>query len=414
MNRYYPHNISFALDPDQNPVVSINQVTIRASSTPSSNISYSWAGDNPYTLFEPSEADLFTIDSSTPFLWLPEAVCARLEEVFDIVYNEVLQVYLLNTTQRETLANANISFTFDLADYPGSSNTVSLDLSYNAFDLALSYGFPGLDGVFPQMDSSSPGVPYLPVRKTANSTQYTIGRMFLQETYLIVDYQRNNFSISQAKFALDAIDNQALMDIEPPETNSPATNNQSSRQLSAGEWIGIAIGSLITLLVTTFLVCFFAFRRRASYRTGGDQPPDGTMDRYFTKWFSKSSSHGFIAEMDNGKLEKPVEIGAGEFPELPTDLHKATELPVTEKYRGKCVIIPLGHDPQTLVELPSGVASFRTSEASIKDISPVSPESSNYSLRESAYNGSQRHEPSESTSPIFSPVEAMDETARNY
>ncbi|MCJ1390706.1 hypothetical protein MMC18_003567 [Xylographa bjoerkii] len=404
LNRFYPHNTTFALDPDQNPVVSINQVTIAASPGPTSSISGSWSGAKPYTLFEPSEADLFTIDSTTPFLWLPEAVCTRFEEAFDIVYNEHLQLYLLNTTQQQTLANANISFTFDLADYPGSSNSVSLQLSYNAFDLALSYGYPGLDGVFPQMNASSLSVPYLPVRKAANSTQYTIGRMFLQETYLIVDYQRNNFSVSQAKFALDAIDNQALMDIDPPDTNAPATTSQSAQELSDGAWIGITIGVLIALAVLTFLICFFVFRRRALQRGRLEQPPCTVIDRYFARRFANNKKHGLVAEMDNSKSEKPVEIGAGEFPELPTDLQKAIELPASQKYRGNCVVIPLGHDPQMPIELPSDVASFRTSKASLEEISPVSPELSDYSVRESAHNRSWLQQSIESTSPILSPV----------
>ncbi|MCJ1378580.1 hypothetical protein MMC17_001679 [Xylographa soralifera] len=412
LNRYYPHNTTFALDPDLNPVVSINQVTIAASPAPTSSISGSWSGDKPYTLFEPSEADLFTIDSTTPFLWLPEAVCTRLEDAFGIVYNDLLQLYLLNTTQQQTLANANISFTFDLSDYPGSHNGVSLQLSYKAFDLALSYGFPGLESVFPQMGASSPSVPYLPVRKAANSTQYTIGRMFLQEIYLIVDYQRNNFSISQAKFNLDAIDDQALMDIDPPDTDSPEITDQSSQGLNSGAWIGIAIGALVGIVTLTLLVCFFVFRRRALNRIRQGQPPDTVIDQYFTKWFVDNKRRGLIAEMDNSKSEYPVEMGAGELPELPTDIHKAIELPASEKYRGNCVVIPLGHNPQIPLELPSDVASFRTSNVSEEEISPVSPELSDYSVRESSYNGNWWQDGTESMSPIFSPVDLEDETMK--
>ena len=412
LNRYYPHNTTFALDPDLNPVVSIDQVTITASPPPASSISDLWSGDKPYTLFGDSEPDLFTIDSTTPFLWLPETACTRLEDAFGIVYNEPLQLYLLNTTQQQTLANANITFTFDLSDYPGSPNSVSLQLSYNAFDLTLSYGFPGLETVFPQMDANSPSVPYLPVRKAANSTQYTIGRMFLQETYLIVDYQRNNFSISQAKFALDAIDNQALMDIDPPSSDVVTTTDQSSQGLSAGAWIATAIGVLVGLVALTLLICFFVFRRRALNRIRQGQPPDTVIDQYFTKWFADNRRQVFVAEMDNSKSEKPIEMGAGEVPELPTDFHQAIELPASEKYRGNCVVIPLGHDPQMLVELPSNVASLRTSSVSLEDVSPVSPVLSDYPARGSVHNGSWWRESTESTSPIFSPVELEKATTK--
>jgi hypothetical protein len=41
---------------------------------------------------------------------------------------------------------------------------------------------------------------YLPIRRAANESQFTLGRAFLQEVYLIADYERGNFSLIQARY----------------------------------------------------------------------------------------------------------------------------------------------------------------------------------------------------------------------
>src|ERR1019366_4883174 len=38
---------------------------------------------------------------------------------------------------------------------------------------------------------------YFPLKRAANDSQTTLGRAFLQEAYLIVDYERSNFSLYQ-------------------------------------------------------------------------------------------------------------------------------------------------------------------------------------------------------------------------
>jgi hypothetical protein len=334
-NRLYAHNATFSLDPSQNPVVSLNQLNVSSTSLPAQINSPKWK-DGSLVLLEPADAHLYTIDSSTPFLWLPESICANFEEAFGLEYNDALQLYLLNATQQQLLESANLTFNFQLSDLPGSSNTVEIDISYGAFDLSLSYGYSGLNTVFPNMTSSSTPVPYFPLRKAANSSQYTIGRAFLQETYLIVDYERNNFSISRARFSENAIQNQAIVNIDSPSLNSTALPNHTTGGLTLGVWIGIGIGALVIVVLATLLLFYCIVIKPRKHREAVSR----------------------LGSNEGGGLGNAAEVGTEDLKEMPTDMPKPAELPAVVNpcqelpaTGFKFVTLPAGHDPGKPVEL---------------------------------------------------------------
>lgn len=131
-NRFDTHDISFELDVAQSPVIALNNINVIAQPLDTSNISTGW-DNNKAVLLEPAQADLFIIDSSTPFLWLPEAVCFQFENALGLAYDEELQLYTFgNESSHDTLVDWNLTFQFLVADMPGSSKSVSLSL-YVAF-----------------------------------------------------------------------------------------------------------------------------------------------------------------------------------------------------------------------------------------------------------------------------------------
>ena len=103
---------------------------------------------------------------------------------------------------------------------------------------------------------------YFPIRRAANESQFTLGRTLLQEAYLIVDYERHNFTVAQAAFPnpLPAAD---IHTIYPPGY-SPSS---SSSGLSTGAKAGIAVGSILFALALATLALFLYRRRRSR------QPP---------------------------------------------------------------------------------------------------------------------------------------------
>jgi hypothetical protein len=265
-----PNSASFTLAPNTQPVVAINSITASSNALSGSSVKVNWT-TNPLSLQNISQAELHTIDSSTPFMWLPGFVCDQFAQAFNLVYDDSLQLYLYadNGTTLDNIRSQNITFTFTIANDPGSSNAVDISLPFAAFDLELSYPYPGLAANFTSGSTS-----YFPLRRAANDTQYTIGRSFLQEAYLTVDYERNNFSVSQARFATDSLTNINLVPITRP-TNSnftgPADIAGPSTSLSVGAKVGIGLGIAVLILsFTGFVVYVFAFKWKRPSRLASE------------------------------------------------------------------------------------------------------------------------------------------------
>jgi len=115
---------------------------------------------------------LAALDSTQPYIWLPADTCSLFEAAFGITWNDTAQMYLLNSTLHTTLLAQNASVTFKLGAATSGGNTTSITLSYGAFDLTASY---------PLATNSTP---YFPLKRAANSTQYTLGRAFMKPIYL--------------------------------------------------------------------------------------------------------------------------------------------------------------------------------------------------------------------------------------
>ncbi|MCJ1271280.1 hypothetical protein MMC22_011180 [Lobaria immixta] len=360
--RFTSHNVSFNLDPNFDPVVALNEITVTAAPLSTSKKSTGWSA-NSVTLLGPADVALYTIDSSTPYLWLPESVCSQFEKQLGLKYDESVRLYTFdeNSSQHDVLLNWNLTFEFTIADLPGSSNSISLTLPYAAFDLELTYPFPNLN-----LTPTSQGTKYFPLRKAANDTQYVIGRAFLQETYLVVDYERNNFSLYQATFAADASTNTRLVDITRP-TNSSVTSSSavsSGHSVSKGAIIGIAVGGSIACLAGVG-ICYICVHRRRAARIADDKKgnlpasPKKTILGKLGAWFTGSPKSPRPTEIE-GTARYPHEAPTdGEIMELPTTA--PIELPGSEveispyeaaerKFRMN-VITPVGHNPARPVEL---------------------------------------------------------------
>lgn len=380
-NRFEPHNITFNLDSNQNPVVALDEITVTARPLPSSNVSTGWSNNSLTLLGSGEEANLFTIDSSTPYLWLPEAVCLEFEKAFGLIYDDSVQLYTFgsNTTQHEVLIGWNMTLQFVLADLQGASNLVSLSLPYEAFDLQLSYPYPGLNAT-----QSSPPTNYFPLRKAANSTQYTIGRTFLQETYLKVDYERNNFSVFQATFSPDALAFTNLISISRPE-NSTFTGPEVVTPkpiLSEAGIAGVAIGGAIALIsLICLVVLYIRFRRGNTTRGyvrekgGEDQHRKKTSNSRFLRWvfcLSEPETPTEIGGSDRFAFEAPTGRECMELPAKTSKSELEGSEPDTPEYTesdfrstGKA-INAIGHDPDEPVELPycSSVQGYYEPETS--------------------------------------------------
>ncbi|RAL63950.1 hypothetical protein DID88_003138 [Monilinia fructigena] len=243
-NRFIPHNVSFNLVGSAQSIPRLFIESISVISTNGSNTSIELASSK-------DGMKNTLIDSSTPFLWLPEEVCDRFADALGLTYNETLNLYTFdeNPNQHNNLSDPTTSttFTFRLKDEPTVKDSVDIALPYAAFDLQLTY--PYIPNTEYGTDEASKF--YFPLARAANASQYTIGRAFLQEAYIIANYETNTFSIHQAVHVSDTLSNMSIVAFQ-------RATRQSSH-LTKGQRIGISIGVSIfgTGITLAGLYCYY-------------------------------------------------------------------------------------------------------------------------------------------------------------
>jgi hypothetical protein len=82
--------------------------------------------------------------------------------------------------------------------------------------------------------------------------QYTIGRAFLQEAYIIADYERQSFSMAQAKWgnASVGLDIKAILPVISPGGNGKAE-----------KIAGISVGATLAVIIIATVFALFLRRR---------------------------------------------------------------------------------------------------------------------------------------------------------
>jgi hypothetical protein len=218
-------------------VVTISSITAESSTNPSKTDILS----EPISVF---------IDAGTPHIWLPQSACSAFESSFGLTYDETTDLYLINSILHSNLLSKNLSIVFELQS--NSPQKITLSLPYSAFDLELTPTYPTITNK----------TRYLPLRRAANDSQYTLGRTFLQEAYMIVDYERQNFSIHQSKWDILNGAQQNIIAIDPT-TNITVSNTGKSEQVNLrGLIIGASVGGVLGLLLICSLILFFLLRKR--------------------------------------------------------------------------------------------------------------------------------------------------------
>ncbi|KAI1175056.1 acid protease [Nemania sp. FL0916] len=219
--------------------------------------SISYSGSTSTTLLS-DPIDIF-IDSTDPNLWLPSDVCDAFESAFGLVLDDKSGLYLVNETQHNTLLNSDAEVTFRISDVSSGGDTVRITLPYAAFDLTAQY---------PLVDNQSY---YFPLKRAANSTQYTLGRTFLQEAYLTADYERLVFNVSACQWVAGAEEN--IITIPSKESGSGSgSNSGKGSSLNGGAIAGIVVGAVVAALLIIAAIIFFIRRQRKKRAYAAQDP----------------------------------------------------------------------------------------------------------------------------------------------
>jgi hypothetical protein len=280
------------------------------------------------------------IDSTIPHLWLPESVCEAFESAFGIVWNSTTELYMLSSTQHSTLSKLNPSITITLSPtIPASSTdkTVSINLPYSAFNLNLSWPY------------SEQSRYYFPLKRATNDTQYTLGRAFLQEAYLIADYERNNFSVWPCSWDSNTNNARVVAIRSVNDTadshDSPGINHDTdsgkNKGLATGTVAGIAVVAAVSAIAALVAVYFWLRKKRRTKRTSFElgvsstdpMDPMGSAPAYhphkeiLPEELDSAAQHELPGEHKFGVLEVPdgskYEMdGTGTPAEVPGNEHK--------------------------------------------------------------------------------------------
>ncbi|KAH7411339.1 aspartic peptidase domain-containing protein [Cadophora sp. MPI-SDFR-AT-0126] len=321
-NRFIPHDISFNLNAGKQLLTFVNSISV-ASSAASNN----WT--TPVELLSPTDRVSAIIDSSTPYLWLPQAVCERFAQSLGLTYNTTLNLYTFegNSTQHDTLGSSSLSFTFSLSDISSTPASIDITLPYAAFDLQLTY--PAIP--FTNFGDANSTKYYFPLRQAANAAQYTIGRAFLQEAYVITDYERNTFSVHQAIHPTDSVGNTSIVSITPPpDSTFSGLPERSGSKLSAGAIAGIVIGAVLLVAIVALLIFFLCRRKRQSKGKDTDSEKPLSADRpqrtLLSRLLHRNRAPPTGIHEASGSSSYPTEVGADathERFELPAPLGPA-------------------------------------------------------------------------------------------
>ncbi len=231
---------SFTFSTDPSRLLTVSVASIMGTNTLQGTVSMT------------SGAHFSVIDSSVAQLWLPTAVCAQFETAFGLTYDPKTDLYLVNDTIHQQLLSKNPSVTIKLANslQDATTNYTNIQLPYAAFDLQASY---------PYYQNATN---YFPIRRAANDSQYILGRTLLQEAYLIVDYERANFTIAPAVFP-DPLPAANVVTITSP--NDKAKGSTSSG-LGAGAIAGIVIAAVVLIGLAIIGAIWFRKRRSSTKR----------------------------------------------------------------------------------------------------------------------------------------------------
>jgi len=247
-NRYIASGISFLMNADNSRPLTVGTQKILGQNTLSGAVNLLPAGGTYHF-----------IDSAVPHLWLPASAIDAFVDAFGLQYDNNTDLYLINDTMRNKhlQAKPTITFVIGASSQEGvATETLNVELPYAALDLQASYPF------------YANATNYFPIREAVNATQMTLGRTFLQEAYIVADWERQNFTVGQARF--DDLSSPDLVPIlstaEAAKLNSTTSNATSASQkhgVPTGAIAGIVVGVVVILAVAVLGLVLVRRRRQA-------------------------------------------------------------------------------------------------------------------------------------------------------
>lgn len=231
-SRFVPNSLNFSMGEDisRDLLIAVQGITTNMTDSSPSLLS------SPFYAY---------IDSLVPYMWLPLDACAAFESAFNLTWNSTIQLYLVNDSLHQMLLAQNPTVTMIIGPSTSGDN-ISIEMPYWSFMLNASY---------PLINDSSR---YFPIKRADNDTQYTLGRVFLQNAYVIANYEFFNFSVYQAKYP-DASVTQQIITLCPRD----GCGGGGSSGLSTGIIVAIVVSVVAVILIISLGIWWRLSRNRS-------------------------------------------------------------------------------------------------------------------------------------------------------
>ncbi|KAF2468803.1 acid protease [Lindgomyces ingoldianus] len=285
---------------------------------------------NEYSLMNGTQGFFAVVDSNLPYLFLPNTICDRFKESFQLDYDSKANMYWVSESAHDYNTRQNATVSFKIGKDTNSKQFTSIVLPYAALDL--SAGFP-LNGY-----NNNTGRRFFPMKQSSTGV-FVLGRSFLQEAYLTVDYERQNFSLAPAYFSdpMPPTRIQPILStnyVAPKESPSNSPSGGGGGGLAPGTVAGIVVGIVVAFLLGA-LVAFLFWKKKHKQKAAEQKAAEiDTVDA------GNEIKHRRVSELDGEPPGSPKPDGGyygrdqkdGVIPFPP--LHEAVEMdsPPAELY----------------------------------------------------------------------------------
>ncbi|KAJ4373026.1 hypothetical protein N0V83_003317 [Neocucurbitaria cava] len=356
-SRIIPNDLTFIFAPDNERDLVVGLVGLSATTASAQNVD----------LLKRDDVTML-IDSTVAELWLPVEICKAFEDAFGLKYDADTDLYLVNDTLHKTLVASNPTVTFTLGQKYSTDTTLQITLPYAAFDLQASPPYRGLQ------EKTS----YFPIRRGNESSQWVLGRTFLQEAYLTVDWERQNFSVSAIDWTFGREAN--LTPIVSPAYAVQEYDPPKKPGLSTAAIIGIAVGGGFVFALTMCAIGWWFWRRRHKRNL------EAIKAKYEAEAAAAAAAKKDATEKSDEPPTSPIhdsEEGTRVFPkaELPGDSAVHHEMGTDLKDKEPMVISEADNAERQIYEMPGDMPERQ--EAGGRQLS----EKETMVVRERIYNG---------------------------
>jgi hypothetical protein len=135
------------------------------------------------------------------------------------------------------------------------------------------------------IEYSSPAIPYFPLKRAENGSQIIIGRSFLQEAYIMTNYESNTFSIHKARFPNNALRDTSIQTISASPNSpypGPPVEKDAEQKMTRNQIAGVVVGACLGAIALVTTAVLVRRKRRAFKDAGNENETEECKERYST------------------------------------------------------------------------------------------------------------------------------------